>query len=182
MWTFFFKSFLFREEAWSGKTALQWSTVTHSSTLPITGGVTLDQTLNCSDVMKRIGSVLFRCLEEHQKLFYGSSELSALNLSIERKIRVMRRISACGWLFDLVISCTHRCHYQPMSNSGNQIYFAASKNQKVDTIYRTVYIYVYIFLQDVRHQAKDRDHWNICSELYDWPSLLSWVSRLWLQA
>lgn len=67
----------------------------HRSTLSITNGVTLDQPLNLSDVIGRTRSILFHDLEEYQELFHGSSEFSALNLSIERKIK-MRRINASG--------------------------------------------------------------------------------------
>ena len=68
----------------------------HSSSLSITSGITLDQPLNLSDVIGRTRSILFHDLEECQELFFGSSEFSALNLSTERKIKMMRRINASG--------------------------------------------------------------------------------------
>lgn len=58
MWIGFFKSLLFRKEAKFSKKALQWSTVTHSSILSTASGVTLDQPLNLSDVIRRTEAIL----------------------------------------------------------------------------------------------------------------------------
>lgn len=54
---FLFKDVFFREEAWSGRKAVQ-SGVIHSSTPSITSSATLDLLLNLSDVIRRTGCCL----------------------------------------------------------------------------------------------------------------------------